>query len=180
MLPLKAFAPPFPLRAMLALGLIAGGSPLAAQSRTGDALLDGIVTCRGEKDDAERLKCFDRAARALADARADDGLAVLSRDEVREKRRSLFGLALPDINLFGKTDDKIPRIDTLESTVTRVTASGRNKVTVYLADNSIWRTVELAKVNPKSGDTVRIKRGAIGSYLGSFGGARSISILRVR
>lgn len=168
------------MRSLVMLATFAVAGPAWAQEATGDALVDGVTQCRTVTSDVQRLACYDRAVGDLAKVRAGSGLTVLSGEEVRQRRRSLFGLSLPDINLFGSGGGKIPSVETLDSTVTGLSVSGREGLLLTFADKSVWRTVERGRIDPKVGDTVHIKRGALGSYLGSFNRQRSIRIQRVR
>lgn len=147
---------------------------------SGETLIEAVTQCRAIADSAGRLACFDRASSALETARADNGLAVLSREEVADKRRSLFGFQLPTINLFGRSGEKMPEIQNLESSVSTVTRSGRDRWLVRLADGSTWKTTEPARFPPRIGDSVKIKRAALGTFVASFDGDRSLRIERVQ
>jgi hypothetical protein len=154
------------------------GTPAVAQ---GNASLDAVTACRSIADNAARLQCFDRAAAALDDAKRNDGLVVLNRTEVREKKRTLFGLKLPDINLFGggKDEEQRTQISEIDSVVKGLQPSGRDRWTVRFEDGSIWRTTEPAKFPPKLGDKVKVKRAALGSFRASFNGDYAVRIERV-
>ncbi len=157
--------------------LLALAAPAAGQE--GSSLIQSVVDCRRIPLDRERLACFDRAAVSLDSARRDDGLVVMNRKEVREKRRSLFGLKLPDIDLFGRDEAKEPAITELDSAVLDARLVARDRWEIRLADKSIWRTTEPARVAPRVGDKVKIRRAALGSYRASFSGAYPVRIQRV-
>ena len=160
---------------------IAAASPAVAQ---GSASLDAVTACRSIQDNAARLQCFDQAAAALDAAKQKDGLVVLNRTEIREKKRSLFGLKLPDINLFGtgKDSDDEPaktRIEEIETNVVSIQPAGRGRWQMRFADGSIWRTTEPAKIDPEKGDKVKVKRAALGSFRASFNGDYPVRVERV-
>ncbi len=167
---------------MFVTGMLALFAPVdaTAQARKGETLLDAVTRCRTVSDTARRLACYDAAAGELASARSNNEVTVLSRDEVAQKRRSLFGLVLPDVNLFGRGAERMPAVEELDSTVARLAVAGRDVFTVTMADGTVWRTTERARINPAAGDKVHIRRGALGSYLASFAGGRSVRIERVR
>lgn len=171
------------MRGTLAAALVAmiAVPPAGAQTR-GSASLDAVTACRSIADAAARLQCFDRAAAALDDAKKSDGLVVLDRTEVKEKKRSLFGLKLPDINLFGGGKDEEARteVNEIDTVLTGLQPAGRDRFTVQFADKSVWRTTEPFKFPPRVGDKVKIKRAAMGSFRASFNGNYPVRVERVQ
>ncbi len=175
-------------RVMLAAISVTCSAPAMAQTTggdatgrdTGDKLIEAVTRCRSITASAERLACFDRASSALEAARIGNDIAVLSREDVAEKRRSLFGFPLPTTNLFGRAGEKMPDVQNLDSTVRSVERTGRDRWTVILADGSTWKTAEPSRFPPEIGDGVRIKRAALGTYLASFDGTPSLRIARVQ
>jgi hypothetical protein len=116
----------------------------------------------------------------LGDARKKNEITVLSREQVEGQRRAVFGLSVDDDRLFRTGAQPAPRIESLDSTVTRVAVAGRGIFQVTFADGSVWRTTEAARQDPVVGDKVHVRRGALGSFLASFAGARSVRVQRVR
>ncbi len=170
------------MRALLAAAIsITAAAPISAQNRA-SASLDAITACRSIAETAARLQCFDRAAAALDEAKRTDGLVVLDRAEVKEKKRSLFGLKLPDINLFGggKDEEQRTEISEIDTTLTKMQPTGRDRFVVQFADNSVWRTTEPFKIPPRIGDKVKIKRAAMGSFRASFNGNYPVRVERVQ
>lgn len=145
----------------------------------GVRLVEAVTDCVGIADPTSRLACYDKASAALVAAQRRRDITVLSREEVTEKRRSLFGLPVDDRKLFGGGADVAP-IETLEAKVTRVTVAGRAMFTVTLADNTVWRTTEPMRDEPVVGDDARIRRGTLGGYFGTFNRGRGVRIERVR
>lgn len=157
-------------------------NPAAAQTTpTGDAtLIDRLTGCLQIAQDDARLACFDTNAKALESARRDGGLVVMDREEVREKRRSLFGFQLPRINLFGRNGDKREEeITEINSVVTAANPTGRERWMFTLEDGSRWTTLVAVRIEPNPGDKVRIRAAALGSYLGSIGGRAGVRVRRV-
>jgi hypothetical protein len=68
----------------------------------------------------------------------------------------------------------------IDSLITRVVNAGRDTFTLLLADGSVWRTSERARVPPETGDKITIRRAAMGSFLASFAGGRGVRIERLR
>jgi len=133
-------------------------------------LFQALVRCRAITDDAARLHCFDAASAALATAAERRELVVVSREQVRESRRRLFGLALPRLPIFGGGDDGRPdeeEIDHIESTVQSASQDGYGHWAVRLADGSLWVQTDnnMLALRPRPGQTVVVQRAALGSYM---------------
>lgn len=159
------------------------GSPVAAQdAQTNNiTLVDKVAACRAIQEPQARLACFDSTTRALDDARRGGELVVLDREEVRERRRSLFGFQLPRVNLFGRRDDAPEEeIEEIDSVVQTLSPSGRGRWVFGLQDGSKWTTLAPSKFDPAIGERMRIKRAALGSYLGSFGGRTAVRVQRLQ
>lgn len=159
--------------------LTAGVGPAVAQQASGIAVLDQIKHCRTIADTAQRLTCFDLAADNLQAARANDGLVVLNKTEIKAKRRALFGFQLPRINLFGsKDEEREPEITQIDTTIQSFARSGRENWMLRLADGSLWRTLTPPKLDPASGDKISIRRAALGSYFGNIAGRIAVRMER--
>ena len=133
-------------------------------------LFQALVRCRAITEDMARLQCFDAASAALAQAAERRELVVVSREQVRESRRRLFGLALPRLPIFGGGDDGRPdeeEIDHIESTVASASQDGYGHWAVRLADGSLWVQTDnnMLALRPRPGQTVVVQRAALGSYM---------------
>src|SRR5215207_2982123 len=62
---------------------------------------EALVRCRALTDDSARLRCFDSASAALQTAAENRDVVVVDRKQIREAKRGLFGLDIPDFNPFG-------------------------------------------------------------------------------
>ena len=171
--------------------LLAGAPALALAQRGPDAppprpeSFEALVRCRAITDAAARLACFDSAVAALQAAQERRDVVVVDRQQVREGRRRLFGLALPRIPIFGGGDDDENDQDavrSLESTITAVTQAGYGQYQVTLADNSVWLQTDnnTMAVPPRSGHRVVINRGALGSFMMRVNNQPGIRVRRVR
>jgi len=134
-------------------------------------LFQALVRCRAITEDMARLQCFDAASAALAQAAERRELVVVSREQVRESRRRLFGLALPRLPIFGGGDDgredAADEIDHIESTVQSASQDGYGHWAVRLADGSLWVQTDnnMLALRPRPGQTVVVQRAALGSYM---------------
>ena len=136
----------------------------AAQARP--ELFEALVRCRTIADDTERLQCFDTAAANLQQAQERRDLVVVDRQQVRENRRRLFGLPLPDLGgVFGGDDED--EVDSIESTVASASQVNMGRWLVRLEDGSTWVQTdnEIIAGRPRPGQPVRVNRAALGTYM---------------
>ena len=164
------------LLAALLLGLVTaadaqrGGQREQRRQPEQPELFQALVRCRAITEDSARLRCFDAASAALAQAAERRELVVVSREQVRESRRRLFGLALPRLPIFGGGDDGRPdpeEITQLEGTVARASQDGYGHWVVRLQDESLWVQVDnnVLALRPRPGQPVVVQRGALGSFM---------------
>ena len=145
------------------------------------ALLEGLLACRAITATDARLACFDAAAAAFDTAEQQGEVTVIDRVQARETRTRLFGLDLDSANLFGRLRQDDP-VEAIETTLTSGRQDGRGQWTFVLADGSTWHQIDNERVTSRvaPGVSVRIRQGAIGSYLLSVNGARSVRARRER
>lgn len=161
--------------AMLAMPATAKDDPVPSP------LIDALERCLTITDGAARLACTDVAARRLVDASRRKDVVIVDRDEMQNTRKSLFGFTLPRIGLFGKGGpDSGEEVDRLEAVVARVAMAGYGKIAFTLESGARWTTTDAwaDPLPPKPGATLIIKRGAIGSYMVSVKGGRSVRAMR--
>jgi hypothetical protein len=146
---------------------------------TASPILDSLLACRGETDDAKRLACADKGLEALAAATATKEVQVVTREDVRQTRRSLFGFGLPKLPLFSNDDSANETPDEVETTIRSARSDGYGKFTFVLVDGAVWRTTEAVRGKPTANDRIRIKRAALGSYKVKINGGPAVRALRV-
>lgn len=131
---------------------------------------DPLRACRAIADDANRLACFDKVAGSLVAAADEGDLSVVDREEVRKTRRTLFGFALPDLGIFGRSDkaeekDKADEIEVLNTTIasSRSTANG---LEITTAEGAVWLIDKPPRrlMTPRTGQPVEFRRGSLTSY----------------
>ena len=94
---------------------------------------------------------------------------------------TLFGLALPDLGLFGD-DNEEEGVSEIQSTVHSATQNALGKWIIRLEDGARWIQIdsrELAR-DPRPGLPVRIRRAAMGSYLANVDNQIAIRVRRVQ
>ena len=152
------------------LAAAAGAGPAAAQQsvppQQRPEAFEALVRCRSVADATARLQCFDAAAANLQQAAERRDLVVVDRQQVRETRRRLFGLPLPRLGVFGGGDEEENEVRSIESTVASARQAGYGRWIVRLQDGSTWAQTdnETLAVDPRQGQTVKVERGALGSY----------------
>jgi len=147
------------------------------------AIFQRLIDCRAIRDDAARLACYDTQIVAVTAARANRDLVVIDREQVRNTRRSLFGLSLPNLAIFGhgngaeREADEFTQID---STIR--SASMRNyRWEIVLADGAKWDQVDTRSIarDPGPGMSIRIRRAAMGSFLANIDNQVAVRVRRV-
>jgi hypothetical protein len=171
-----------------ALALSTASGPAHAEARSGQdaatqrpALLERLLACRSIAAEAERLACFDTAAAAFETAEAAGEVTVVDQAQARQTRQRLFGLDLDTVNLFGNLRNDNP-VEAVETTVVSARQNHRDEWTFVLADGSTWQQVDSTRltVRVQPGAPVQIRQAALGSYLLSVSGARSLRVRRER
>lgn len=160
------------------------GSASAEQSRRPQEppqAMSRVVQCRAIASPEERLACFDREVAAMAAAQSAGELVAMDRQQVRRTRRSLFGLGLPDLGIFGDDNDDEEAASRIESTVRSATQNANGKWIITLADGARWLQTDSRNLNfePRPGQPVRIRRAAMGSYLANVNGQTAIRVRRI-
>lgn len=164
-----------------ALALVAPAAG-AAQSGERPELLSRLVDCRSITANAERLACYDARVSALDEAERKREVVVVDRAQVREARRSLFGLTLPKIRLFGDRDDapEEPEFAQIETTLKEAAqAGGRWRFTLQDGANWVQTDSEELARTPRPGQAIRIRKGALGSFLANIERQPAIRVKRV-
>lgn len=159
---------------LVALG---AAEPAAAQDRA--PLLEALAGCREIAEPVSRLACYDEAARAMDEAERQGEIVVLDSARVERTRREAFGFHLPSLTGFtGRTDE--PDIETIHTTLVRASSGPDRKWLFYLADGSVWRQIDNARALFRNREDVevRIRQGAVGSYLLFIDGTPGVRVRR--
>ncbi|CAA9549834.1 MAG: hypothetical protein AVDCRST_MAG23-2891 [uncultured Sphingosinicella sp.] len=167
---------------VMVLASIGWSGAALAQQPGSKALVDAVTACRTESDSQARLRCFDTASAALQQASAAGSLIVVDKNEVRRTRRSLFGFALPKLPFFNGDDSAEEAPEELEAKIASARSLGNDKWQFVLDSGAVWQTSQASPYfgTPKAGQTVKLKKGAMGSYFASREGSRSVRAIRVR
>lgn len=164
---------------IVAITIIASAGAAAAVDRQPDVFRK-LLDCRSVGDPGQRLACYDQRVAAMATAEEQKNLVVVDRVQVRQARRSLFGLSLPSLAIFGGGDEKPEEgVSEIESTIRSARLSNYSW-TVVLEDGARWVQTDnrTLPIDPKPGQKIRIRKAALGSYLANINGQTAIRMRR--
>ncbi|OYQ26011.1 hypothetical protein CHU93_12440 [Sandarakinorhabdus cyanobacteriorum] len=171
--------------------LMAAGAATAADKpqkppKAPPAVVQKLLDCRSIADAGQRLACFDAGVAALASGVEKREVLVADKEDVKQAKRSLFGLALPSFNLFGKGDDdeksdERGALTEIEAVISAARQARPGFWSFTLDDGSTWVMTEAKSMrhDPRAGMKVRIRRAAMGSYLANVDGQIAIRVRRV-
>lgn len=170
------------LTGMMLMSTAALAAEKTPQSRS--AMLTRLVDCKSIAQPNERLACYDREVAALDAAESSKQIMVVDKEQVRKTRRSLFGLELPDLGIFGGGDksDDADEVSKIEAKVKSASRNPYGQWSFELEDGARWVQTDdhVLAIEPKAGDTILIKRAAFGSYMANVNGQRTFRIQRTR
>lgn len=169
--------------AIIAALVVAGvGSTALAQvpaepQRT--RMMTDLAACREQTADPDRLACYDRLVAALDEAEASGEVVVLERREIVEARRALFGFSITSLPLFARDRQDGP-MEEIRSQLVRASQGGSGKWLFVLEDGSVWAQTDSNAPGrlPRPGADISVRQGAVGSYLLSVNGTRSVRVRR--
>lgn len=169
---------------LLAALVCCAAAPALAQSSDGkrSAVLTRVVDCRKIGDAQARLACFDREVAAMEVAEASKNLVVVDRDQLRKTRRTLFGLTLPNLSVFGDDNADEEGVQRIETTIKSVRQDPYGKYIITLEDGARWAQTDSIELStePKAGHAISIRRAAMGSYLANIREQRAIRVRRMQ
>ncbi|MBL8129842.1 MAG: hypothetical protein JNM64_19555 [Chloroflexia bacterium] len=163
-------------------------TPAVAQTQPAPPATSAVYACADIQGDSERLACFDEAVGRLRQAEQQGRVVTVDRAQVDNLERQAFGFNLPDFarvfpSLSSVTggNDAPPRetLESVELQVREVLTRSDGHTRFIMTDGQVWEQVlaESAR-NVRPGDTVTVRRAALGSYM--LSPARSGPAHRVR
>lgn len=164
------------------LAALAAASTLSSQAvpaQDRPETLARLMACRAVADNAARLTCFDSAAGALDTAERQGDVVVIDRAGVEETRRQLFGFEMPSLpRLFGP--EGVVELESIDSTLQGASLVGEGRWVFRLADGSVWRQIDSERVRfqNRPGQTVQVRKAALGSFLLTVDGSRAVRVRR--
>lgn len=145
--------------------------------------LEQLKNCQTLTDDTLRLECYDKAVGQVVTASDEGEVRIIDKEDVEKTRKGLFGFSLPDLGLFKGKDGEDSEQELLESVVKSVRVQGRNTVFLTIEEgNAVWRIpgADSKVLRTKPGDTVVLKKAALGSYWIRINGRNGVKGRRVQ
>lgn len=174
------------IAAAVAVGLSGTGfTPAQAAERTNEALL----ACANESDDAQRLRCFDAVVAGLRKAPAAPAVTAAAAPASAAPSPAAAPppatpAATPEQRFGARGDikpDRHEELSELNATVTALGTKPHGELIVTLDNGQVWGEIAPgSKVKLKTGDTVKIERGSLGSYSLIAPNGRSSKVSRIR
>ena len=113
----------------------------------------------------------------IAAQTSDHDVLVVDRATARSTKRSLFGMALPRIKLFGDNDDE--EIEQIESSIASAYDAKDGLSVFVLADGARWKQTEGRYTFPKAGQPIVIRRAALGSFFAKVDNQAAVRVIRL-
>ena len=171
---------------MLLAGAILGPAAALAADQEKPVERAGLYTklidCRSIADPGQRLACYDAQVATLEAAVAKSEVVVVDKVQIKKARRSLFGLTLPNLSIFGNDDNDGDEDgkSRLETKIGSAAQRDDGKWLIILEDGAKWLQTDSLRVRtPKPGQPVKIRKAAMGSYLANINGQIAIRVTRV-
>jgi hypothetical protein len=168
------------------VAVVGFSSPVSAKAGKAPppALVTALNVCRSLTDNVIRLACFDEASAKLDAAYQANEIYIADKSQVRDTRRKLFGLPIPNLGIFGGGDDAnsadANQFNEVETSVKQA-ASNPEGWRIVTADDTVWQQTDTTALglSPKPGMKIVIRKGALGSFKMNIGGMPSIKVKRI-
>ena len=130
---------------------------------SGNDLVGAVTQCTTIAADAARLACFDAAAARLS---AAGEVAIVSRQDVQQNQRRLFGFNVTGLSPFSGSGES-EELQSISATMTSARNLGRGEWSITLDDGSVWRKTDGVDVlfSANRQYPVTVRRAALGSYM---------------
>ncbi|WP_295209366.1 hypothetical protein [uncultured Brevundimonas sp.] len=130
---------------------------------SGSDLVGAVTQCTTIAANAARLACFDAAAARLS---AAGEVAIVSRQDVQQNQRRLFGFNVTGLNPFSGSGES-EELQSISATMTSARNLGRGEWSITLDDGSVWRKTDGVDVlfSANRQYPVTVRRAALGSYM---------------
>lgn len=130
-----------------------------------------LLACRELKDGVARLACFDRESAALAPAAATATLAP----------EQTFGLAPIAIIERESVAARRPEVAEVQARLLSIGSGMDGRSELTLDNGQVWRQLSSGEeLLIKTGDIVKLSRGALGSYWLTAPSGRGCKVRRIR
>lgn len=170
------------LIAAAGLAFCAPAAAIAQDAKQRPEALKRLAACRSIASESERLACYDREVAAVDAAEARKDLVVVDREQLKKTRRTLFGLALPNLSIFGDDSPDQEGVTRIETSIKSLSQTPDGKWVFVLEDGAQWTQSDSRNlpIDPKAGQPIVIRKAAMGSYLANVNKQVAIRVRRAR
>jgi hypothetical protein len=167
--------------AAIAVALLVGGPGKARTKPVQSPLVQALGSCEALTDAVARLACYDRAAVALTKAAIQGKIVIVDQQDLKEGRKQLFGFSLPKLPFLSSGDSASDNPDEIAANIASSQDIGDGKWRITIDSGAVWETLEASWSgrDPRAGNPIVIKRGALGSYMMRIDGRRGIRARRI-
>ena len=138
-----------------------------------------LLDCRAIPKDAERLACFETQTAAIDAAEAKRDVVIIDRDQATKARKEGFGLPTKGL-VVGKPAPTDEGITDVTSTIREARTLNNGKWILVLESGARWVQTESNTIrDPKPGNSIRIRKAALGGYLANINGRTAIRVRRI-
>lgn len=169
------------------LGICASAFPAAASDDRGAPgtaqAFKKMLDCRSIQDGTSRLACFDAEVAALEKARDTQDIVIVDRKQITKARKSQFGLGTADLGLFGANSpeaDQQEGLGFIATTLSSVRQGPDGKWIFVLEGGARWSQTEMKSIRtPKAGESIRIRKTALGGFMANINDRAAIRVKRL-
>ncbi|HKS58359.1 MAG TPA: hypothetical protein VJS12_23885 [Steroidobacteraceae bacterium] len=176
---------------MVAAGAVVLSGVGVAPAKAAERTTEAVLACADEADDAQRLRCFDavvanmrKAPPPAATVAAAPPAAASPAAPAAAAPQPAAGTVTAEQKFGARGDIKPDRhedLSELNGTVSALGAKPHGELIVTLDNGQVWAEIATnSRVKLKVGDTVKIERGALGSFLLVAPNGRSSRVARIR
>ena len=170
---------------VLAAALVGLTFPVTAQDapEPSGEYVDKLKKCQSIADSEARLACFDAAVGEIVAANDAGEVRIIDQEDIRNTRRQLFGLSVPEVGVLKRdADEDKEASELLETTITSVRYLSAKKIRFTTEEGATWeinrpprrlRTV-------KAGHSVVFKKAALGTFFIRIDGQMGVKGKRIQ
>lgn len=166
------------------LALLTAPAAAGAEEREAprSSALTRLVDCRSVANPEERLACYDREVGSLDAAEARKDVVVVDREQLRKTRKTLFGLTLPNLSVFGDDNADEAGVQQIDAKIKTLAQTPYGKWIFELEDGARWAQTDSRELAayPKPGQDITIRRASMGSYMANVNKQIAIRVQRLR
>lgn len=128
--------------------------------------LTDVYACAATTDNTARLACYDAAVGRLRSAEQEGRVVAVDREQVANLERDAFGFSLPSISGLLRGERNTEAVANIDMQVERIARLGDGRSRFIMTNGQTWAQIEPQSTsNVRPGDTITIRRAALGSFV---------------